>query len=259
MGPSVTRLWRQTRRVTTLLALALEGLRRPRSAGASPVGSALWLHKACAAGLRTVGAELAIAGQPPEKGLIVSNHISYLDILAFGAAAPCVFVSKAEVERWPIIGRYAREAGCAFVRRHDKVDAARANLSVAESLRGGVPVVLFPEGTTTDGKHVLRFHSTMLQPAIDVQAPVTPCAIRYELDGGDSSREICWWGDMTLLPHVWNLLGKRGVRARIAFGQPIPPGKDRKQLSHDLRERVTQLLDQLQESAGEPDCGKASV
>ena len=136
---------------------------------------------------------------------------------------PCVFVSKAEVEEWPVIGRYARWAGAVFVRRHDRADAVRANASVGDSLHNGVPVVLFPEGTTTDGQRILRFHSTMLQPAIDAAAPITPCAIRYELDDGDVGREVCWWGDMTLAPHLWNMLGKRTIRARVIFGEALVP------------------------------------
>jgi len=131
------------------------------------------------------------------------------------------------------------------VRRHDRADAARANAAVAEALQHGVPVVLFPEGTTSDGNRVLRFHSTMLQPAIDAQAPITPCAIAYELDDGDPGQEVCWWGAMTLLPHMWNLLGKKVVRARIAFGEPMHASGDRKLLSHVLHKQVVCLHQQL--------------
>jgi 1-acyl-sn-glycerol-3-phosphate acyltransferase len=116
-------------------------------------------------------------------------------------------------------------------------DAARANVSVDETLKDGVPVILFPEGTTTDGQRVLRFHSTMLQPAVDTAAPITPCAIRYELEDGDEGREACWWGDMKLLPHVWNLLGKKSVRARIVFGEPITATGDRKSLAQFCTKR----------------------
>jgi 1-acyl-sn-glycerol-3-phosphate acyltransferase len=184
----------------------------------------------------------------PSHGLIVSNHLSYLDILVMSAAVPCVFVSKAEVEQWPIFGRYARWAGGVFVRRHDQEDAARANASVAEALKIGVPVVLFPEGTTTDGQSVLRFHSTMLQPAIDAGALVTPCSIRYELDNGVVEREVCWWGDMALLGHALNLLAKKTIRATIAFGEPMPATGDRQQLSQTLHRAVLRLHQQLRSS-----------
>jgi len=206
------------------------------------------LHESCARGLRAIHVELSTTGHFPSGGLIVSNHLSYLDILALSAAVPCVFVSKAEVERWAIIGRYARWAGAVFVIRQDRADAARANVSVAVSMKNSVPVVLFLEGTTTDGHRVLRFHSTLLQPAIDAGAPVTPCAIHYELDDGDAGQEVCWWGDMTLLPHMWNLVGKKVIRARIAFGEPILASCDRKQLSHTLHEQVVRLHGDLRGS-----------
>lgn len=211
--------------------------------------SAEWLHRVCIGGLEAIHLQRNVRGTPPTRGLIVSNHLSYLDILCYSAAAPCVFVSKAEVEQWPIFGAYARWSGSVFVRRHDRGDAARANAYVSETLENGVPVVLFPEGTTTDGHSVLRFHSTMLQPAIDVGAPITPCAIRYELDDGDPATEVAWWGDMTLLPHVWNLFGKKSVRVKIAFGEPVIASGDRKVISHVLHDRVAQLYNELRQAA----------
>ena len=247
MLDALIRLARRVRRLSLLLAAAFYGLWQHRKLppDASRAAGATWLHESCARGLAAIDLQLSTTGQFPSSGLIVSNHLSYLDILALSAAAPCVFVSKAEVERWAIIGRYARWAGTVFVRRHDRADAARANASVAESLSSGVPVVLFPESTTTDGHRVLRFHSTMLQPAIDARTQITPCAINYELDDGDVSQEICWWGDMPLLSHVWNLLGKEAIRARIAFSEPIPASGDRKQLSHTLHEEVVRLHERL--------------
>ena len=237
-------------RLTVFLSVAVDGLwqyrKLPRNA--SRAERAQWLHQVCARGLRAINVQLQVEGTPPGHGLIVSNHLSYVDILAYSAAFPCVFVSKAEVEAWPIFGRYARWAGSVFVRRHDRSDAARANTGIGDALHNGVPVLLFPEGGTTDGQSVQRFHSTMLQPAIDVSAPVMPSAIRYHLDDGDAAREVCWWGDMTLLPHVLNLFGKKSVRAYISFGAPMPANSDRKALSAGLQERVTRLLNQSRKS-----------
>jgi 1-acyl-sn-glycerol-3-phosphate acyltransferase len=251
MREPLAQLARRTVRLSALLAAAFYGLWEHRKLrhNASRAECAEWLHQSCARGLGAIDLQLSAAGQFPASGMVVSNHLSYLDILAFSAALPCVFVSKAEVERWPIFGRYARWAGTVFVRRHDQGDAARANASVAEALQNGVPVLLFPEGTTTDGHRVLRLHSTMLQPAIDAAALVTPCAINYELDDGDVGQEVCWWGDMALLPHVWNLLGKKVIRARITFGEPMLASGDRKQLSQVLHDQVARLHQQLRGSA----------
>src|SRR5208283_1114526 len=238
---------RRARHLAALLAAALYGLMQHRTLPPEPsrVESARWLQESCARGLSTIKVQTTTTGELPRRGLLVSNHLSYLDILVLSAAVPCAFVSKFEVEEWPIFGLYARWAGTVFVRRHDRSDAARANVSVAESLRDSVPVVLFPEGTTTDGHRVLRFHSTMLQPAIDAGAQVTPCAIVYELEDGDPAQEVSWWGDMPLLPHVWNLVGKKIIRARIAFGEPMLATGDRKELSHVLHEEVVRLHEQL--------------
>jgi len=155
---------RKMRSGTVLLVGALGGLWRHRylPRDATRAQCAEWLHESCARTLRALGVQLEIEGQMPTSGLIVSNHLSYLDIVALSATLPCVFVSKAEVEQWLIFGRYARWSGTVFVRRGDRGDVARANDAIRDALPEGVPVVLFPEGTTTDGERVLRFHSTML-------------------------------------------------------------------------------------------------
>jgi lyso-ornithine lipid O-acyltransferase len=247
MGKQLAVQARRVSRLVRLIVAVFYGLweHRKLRSHPSPAECAQWLNETCVRGLKSIDIELAVEGRRPEQGLIVSNHLSYLDILAYSAAVPCVFISKAEVAGWPIFGRYARWAGSVFVRRHDKTDAARANASVGESLGSGVPVVLFPEGTTTDGGRVLRFHATMLQPAIDTGSLVTPCAITYELEGGDGGREICWWGEMTLLPHVLNLLGKKSIRARIVFGESTVASGNRKEVSLHLHEQVVRLHEEL--------------
>lgn len=234
-------------RACTLASAAFSGLWEHRKLPRDPsrMQCARWLHERCGRALRALNVQISIEGELPSGGLIVSNHLSYLDIPVLSAALPCVFVSKAEVEDWPIFGRYARWAGSVFVRRHDRADAARANTNVGDALRNGVPVVLFPEGTTTNGERVLRFHSTMLQPAIDAEASITPCAISYELDEGNPAREVAWWGDMTLLPHIWNLLAKKTVRARVSFGDTVAATGDRKELSSALHDEVVRLHDHI--------------
>jgi 1-acyl-sn-glycerol-3-phosphate acyltransferase len=236
-------------RMSAFMTAAFRGLWRHRRLPKHPtrLQSAEWLHQVCVDGLEAIHVQRTVQGTPPSRGLIVSNHLTYLDILCYSAAVPCVFISKSEVEQWPVFGRYARWSASVFVRRHDRGDVARANVSVGESLKNGVPVVLFPEGTTTDGHRILRFHSTMLQPAIDVSAPITPCAIHYELDDGDPAAEVAWWGDMTLMPHVWNLFGKKSVCVKIVFGEPIIASSDRKALSHVLHDRVVELYEGLRQ------------
>jgi lyso-ornithine lipid O-acyltransferase len=222
-----------------------EATRLQRQGRPTQPQKAEWLHHLCERALPRFGVELSLRGQVPTRSLLVSNHLSYLDILAFSAALPCVFVSKAEVAAWPIIGRFAEYAGTIFVQRAKPGDGSRANSAIAERLRDGVRVVLFPEGTTTNGEQILRFHSTMLQPAIDAGEAITPCAIRYELDDGKAEDEVCWWGDVPVGSHVLNLLGKRVVKARIAFGEPLAAAGDRKALGLELRARVAALYEQV--------------
>lgn len=249
MSPLLATRARQSKRLLAFASEVVRGQfeqsRLQRKGSESREHNAEWLHRCCARALLRFGVELSVQGNAPTHGLIVSNHLSYLDILAFSAALPCVFVSKAEVADWPIIGRFADQAGTIFVRREKQGDGPRANASIAECLRKGVRVVLFPEGTTTNGEHILRFHSTMLRPAIDAGEIITPAAIRYELEDGVFENEVCWWGNLPLAPHLLNLLGKRAVKARIALGEPTMAAGDRKTLGLDLRTRVIALYDQL--------------
>ena len=243
-----TRRLRRLLRLSAAVAAALWDYRKlPRQA--TRMARAEWLQRTFQRGLRAIEVQLAVEGALPRCGMMVSNHLSYLDIAAFSATVACVFVSKAEVGKWPLFGKYATGAGTVYVRRERKGDAARANVGIAECLADGVPVALFPEGTTTDGSRVLRFHSTMLQPAIDDAAPVTPCAIRYEVEDGNAALEVCWWGEMKALPHIWNLLGKKAIRARIIFGEPIQASGERKQFAAALREQVVRLQQQLRTTA----------
>lgn len=195
------------------------------------------LHETCKKSLAAFDIQVQVEGVRPASGLLVSNHLSYLDILVYSAIVPCAFVSKAEVAHWAVIGHYAIQGGTIFVRREKLLSSRHANQQIVEYLKDGVAVVLFPEGTTTDGARVLRFHSSMLQPAIDAGVAVTPCAMRYEVSGGSES-DAAWWGDMTLAPHAWKLLGKASIRAQVCFGEPLSAIRNRKLLSDEGRSGV---------------------
>jgi 1-acyl-sn-glycerol-3-phosphate acyltransferase len=110
--------------------------------------------------------------------LLVANHLSYLDIVLLSSLTPCVFVAKNEVKDWPVFGWFARLAGTVFVDRNDRRDAARANELIRSALREGALVVLFPEGTSSNGSTVLPFKSSLLQAAIGERVPFTGAALR---------------------------------------------------------------------------------
>lgn len=204
---------------------------------------ARWLHLLCRVLTRVVGLRLHSHGAIARSGMIVSNHLSYLDIVAYSALTPCVFVAKKEVCDWPVFGMFARLAGTVFIDRERRTAVAGASSEIAKALRSGIPVVLFAEGTSSDGRQVLPFRSSLLEPAAQSGEPLTPAAISYDLADGSPAEEVCYWGEMTLLPHLLNLFTKRRIEAQIAFGvsSPVPQGCSRKQLAHDLHGVVSLL------------------
>src|SRR5258708_15386051 len=125
-----------------------------------------WLQGVCRRALRVFQVNLRVTGPIPSSGLLACNHLSYLDILVLGATTPCVFVSKCEVRRWPVFGWFASLAGTLFLRREKRSDVARMTREMRRVLDEGQLVVLFPEGTSSDGSSVLPFKSSLLEPAI---------------------------------------------------------------------------------------------
>lgn len=176
-------------------------------------------------------------GTRPAQGLVCSNHLSYLDILIYAAVLPCVFVAKREVERWPAIGALARCGGTIFLDRQSRLSADEVAHQMEHALRAGVAVLLFPEGTSTDGSSVLRFHPTLLEPAVRAHAEITPAAIGYRWPGGEE-RAMCWYGDQPFLPHLLATLGRPGVAAEVDFYPERAPFAERKAAALELREKV---------------------
>jgi 1-acyl-sn-glycerol-3-phosphate acyltransferase len=208
---------------------------------------ALWLQRWSRIASRLIGLQLHHCGTPPSFGMIVSNHLSYLDILAYSALVPCVFVAKKEVASWPVLGLFARMAGTIFVDRTRRMKVAGTNLRITQVLQAGTVVVLFAEGTSSDGRSVLPFRSSLLEPAAPSQCPVAPAAIGYHLDDGSVPDEVCYWCDMTLLPHLLNLFAKRAVRVHVAFGvgELRALHYSRKKLARELHEFVSELHSML--------------
>jgi 1-acyl-sn-glycerol-3-phosphate acyltransferase len=181
---------------------------------------ALWAQEASRGVLKSLGIRSHVTGQPPTHGLVVSNHLSYLDILILSSAMPCFFVAKAEIAGWPFFGHAARACGTLFINRGSLASALSVSEQIADRLKLEVPVLFFPEGTTSDGSSLLRFHSRFFEPAILAGAPVTTAALRYVIEDGTPERELCWFGDALFLPHILKALGTPGFSARVRFGQP---------------------------------------
>jgi len=179
-----------------------------------------WFQETTCRVVESLGIRISVTGHPPVRGLIVSNHLSHLDAIIYAAIEPSVMVAKAEISGWPVIGMMARACGTLFVDRSSQSSALAVTEQVAERLKGPLPVLFFPEGTSTDGSEVLRFHSRLFTPAVEAGVPVTTATIRYVIDDGTPERELCWFGDALLVPHLWKALGVTGFFADVRFGEP---------------------------------------
>ena len=209
-----------------------------------PVRRAQWLQWACSGVIASMGIRFHVEGEPPAGGLLVSNHLSYLDILIYSAAVPCVFVSKAEVNSWPYFGFAARQAATIFIDRARRTSAQMVAQEMARRLADPVPILVFPEGTSSDGAQVMRFHSSLFEPAAASSAPVTAAAVRYEIEGGLPEHELCWYGDEGFLSHLWKTLGSPGFTAKVRFG-PRRVYADRRTAAQETHREVTEMRDSV--------------
>ncbi|MFA5265858.1 MAG: lysophospholipid acyltransferase family protein [Opitutaceae bacterium] len=203
---------------------------------------AFWLHRITCSIMKILGAKSVQKGLPPKGTLIVANHISYLDIIVISASMPVVFVAKSEVRGWPIFGWFAQLAGTRFIDRKHRGDVVRIADGILPALEAGVSVVLFLEGTSSDGGKVLPFKASLLEPAARGGLAVTPAAIGYKAPPGHrAATEICWWGDMTLAPHLVNLFSLEHIDASLAWGETFSATEDRKALALELHAQVSAL------------------
>jgi 1-acyl-sn-glycerol-3-phosphate acyltransferase len=195
--------------------------------------------------LGVLGIELSIRGTPPARGpmLLVANHISWLDILVMHAARHCRFVAKSEVESWPLIGTLATGGGTLYIERESRRHAMRVVHHMAQALRAGDVLAVFPEGTTSDGRTLLPFHANLLQAAISADAPVQPVALSFiDAASGQLSLAPIYVGDETLIASLWRTLTAPPLAAVVTFGQPQhTSGRDRRQWAADLRHAVMSL------------------
>jgi lyso-ornithine lipid O-acyltransferase len=180
---------------------------------------AAWLHASCACIAKRLSLTPEVSGTVDGFGLTVSNHLTYLDILVYGAIRPFVFVAKSEVRRWPLLGTLASLGGTIFVDRNRSLQVAQASERIEQGLRDGLVVLLFPEGTSSDGREVLPFRSPLFEPAIRAGAGVTAAAVRYQAAGASES-QVSYWGEMVFFPHLFRTLCVRGLAAEIRFDLP---------------------------------------
>lgn len=194
--------------------------------------------------LRALGLTLTTSGTPQTGAvLFVANHVSWLDILAVDSVQPARFVSKADVRQWPLLGWLVACGGTLFIERERKRDALRVVHLVAEALKDGERVAVFPEGTTSTGHALLPFHANLLQAAISSQAPVQPIALRYSDAHHAFSEAVAFVGDTTIVQSLWWVVMADELRVHVNLLPPVASvGLDRRALSDQLHSSIEAML-----------------
>jgi len=212
--------------------------------GRGPGGPARrsWVVRTWANGLlRILRIRVTARGpRPVPPFLLVSNHLSYLDVIRRASRVDTVFVAKREVRRWPLFGSAASAIGCIFIDRETPRDARRAGEAMRDAFQAGNGVVLFAEGTSSDGAGVLQLRSALLEWPAGENLPVHTAALSYHTRSGDppASHALCWWGDMTFLPHLAGVCRLGWSEARVTFGAATVSATDRKDLARTARSAI---------------------
>lgn len=241
----VARAWRRAWRLPLVLLHLLLGAlvaaclpgRGERVPSAWPM--VLWCRVLC----RILGLRLTVYGDPLlGRALLVANHVSWLDILCIAAVCPTHFLAKQEVAGWPLIGWLCRRAGTAFIRRGDERGARDAAERLTWRLRRrGGRVLVFPEGTSTDGRGVRRFFPRLFQAAIRARCPVQALALRYPHAAGVHPA-VPFVGDDAFVAHLWRVLGAGGLHAELHFLDALPPTLSRDEFARRSHAQILAVV-----------------
>lgn len=185
---------------------------------------------------RIIGLRIKFHGEIPDvsSGLVVSNHLGYIDIVAHGTIFPFRFTSTTVIAKWPVLGQIIALSHPVWINRTSKPAARKALRDFAKTMRRGMYLIVYPEGTSTDGKGgILPFKSTSFEAATFGDLPVVPILTSYR--EVSSKPTVCWYGDMTLMPHLWQVLTLPKIEADVRFLAPVyPEGRSRKELAQHV-------------------------
>lgn len=200
--------------------------------------------------LHLLGVRVRASGIPNDGAtLFVANHVSWLDIPAIISVRPMRFVSKSDVRGWPVIGWLVACGGTLFIERRSRRDAQRVVHQLAQALRDGDQIAMFPEGTTSDGHDLLPFHANLLQAAIAAQVPVQAIALRFSDANGRISSAAAYIGEMTLMQSLWAVASATALTVHVVVLPPVASlGLERRPLAERLR---ADIIAQLGGAAGE--------
>lgn len=245
-APRLPALFRRTRRLSVLAlhvawGVALVALAFPlMGRGARDRAIMRWSQRLLAVlGIR---ARIGTVPQLPAGALLVCNHVSWLDVYLIHAAQRVHFVSKSEVRAWPVAGWLAHKTGTLFLERGRRADTARVNADMRALMQTGAWVAVFPEGTTSDGRGLRRFLPSLLQPAVELQCPIVPAALRYRSLAGEYSAAPAYVEHVSLWQSFLQITGEPGLIAELQFGEPIAPDRHRRELASSAEQAVGGLL-----------------
>jgi 1-acyl-sn-glycerol-3-phosphate acyltransferase len=215
---------------------------RARESGGTRARDARWTQVMCRWALRILHCKVETSGLIPSRGIVVANHLGYADIFAIGALLPSAFVAKKCVRRWPVFGWLASMAGTVFVDRNCPAHVSEPLSEIEEIVADGIPVVFFPEGTSTDGSHVLPFRSSLFAVSTKLALPTTPVTISYHNAKDDRpNRRLAYHGENHFAPHLMAALGAGPTTIRLVFGQSVVD-RNRKELARRLHNTISHAL-----------------
>lgn len=207
--------------------------------------------------LAVMNARVEQRGSPPAPPFfLAANHLSYIDVLVLASRVDALFIAKAEVAGWPVMGRLCRSVGTLFVDRELRRDLPRVIAEIDAALASGEGVVLFPEGTSTPGAEVGPFRPALLEVAARTRRPVSYATLGYRTGTGarPAHLAVCWWGDMGFTGHLLKLLALPGFDATLIFGDAAIHEPDRKRLAARLRQAIDGQFVPVVDRAGEVAC-----
>ncbi len=185
--------------------------------------------------------QISKEGEIPKQGiLLVSNHISWLDIIVIGQYLPAYFVAKNDISSWPVIGYLARQGGTIFIRRGDKQHIQSTAEKMVLLLKQNCNIIAFPEGTTTQGVEVLNFHSSLFQPALLTKSVIQPVALQYR---GAAKEHAPFIGDDGFVPHLIKMLMLDKIEVQLSFLPVVHSlGKSRNEISIETRDLIKKKI-----------------
>jgi 1-acyl-sn-glycerol-3-phosphate acyltransferase len=182
-------------------------------------------------------------GELPGNVLVVANHVSWLDIFVLNTVEPSRFIAKAELKRWPLVGRLIAGCGTLFLDRSSRRDAHRINEQARRVLAAGDTIAIFPEGTTTDGSALLPFHASLLQPVVDARGHVQPVALRYCNPDGSANDVPAYLDDVSFMASFWRVLGVRRLAVEVTLTPLLPAvGRHRRELAREAEAAIRAAL-----------------